>query len=152
MLAHELRSPLSAIANALQLIQQPGTEEHAEWSKGVIDRQVKQLNHLIDDLLDVARIAQGKIQLTKEVFDPSTVIHQAVEAVRPLAEKKRHRISLSIAPRRMTLEGDPTRLEQILVNLLTNAAKYSEDGGRIWLSPEPVGAELVIRVKDTGVG
>jgi CheY-like chemotaxis protein len=113
---------------------------------------VKQLTRLIDDLLDVARITQGKIQLRKEFFDPTTVIHQAVEAVRPLVEKKRHQISLSITSRRMTLEGDPTRLEQILINLLANAAKYSEDGGRIWLSAEPEAAELVIKVKDAGIG
>ena len=152
MLAHELRNPLSAIANALQLIQKPGTEEQAEWSIGVIDRQVKQLTHLIDDLLDVARIAQGKIQLRKEIVDPSTIIHQAVESVRPLAARKRHQISLSITTGRMAIEGDPTRLEQILVNLLTNAAKYSENGGCIWLSAKPEGGELVIKVKDTGIG
>jgi signal transduction histidine kinase/ActR/RegA family two-component response regulator len=152
MLAHELRNPLSAISNASQLHRMSGTNEQSEWAKGVIERQVKHLTRLIDDLLDVARIAQGKIQLKWEIFDPTAIIHQAVEVVRPLAEKKRHELSLSIDPHPMRLEGDATRFEQILVNLLTNAAKHSQDGGYISLSAELDGAELVIRIKDTGVG
>ena len=147
MLAHELRSPLSAISNAIQISQNSDTEEDAQWSKDVVRRQVKHLTHLIDDLLDVSRIAQGKIQLRREIFDPSTIIHQAVEVVRPLAERKRQTLSIAITPSSMRLAGDSTRFEQILLNLLANAAKYSEDGGHILLSAEPEGSELVIKSK-----
>jgi signal transduction histidine kinase/ActR/RegA family two-component response regulator len=152
MLAHELRNPLSAISNAIQISQKSKTDEDAQWSKDVVKRQVEHLTHLIDDLLDVSRIAQGKIQLRQEIFDPSTIIHQAVEVVRPLAERKRQTLSISITPSSMRIAGDSTRFEQILLNLLANAAKYSEDDGHILLSAEVEGSELVIKIKDDGVG
>ena len=152
MLAHELRNPLSAISSAVQLARATRTEEHLSWSTEVITRQVGHLSHLIDDLLDVSRIRLGKIQLRKTVLDLSEVIPRAVETVRPLIEKKRHGITVSLEPGPLALEADPTRMEQILVNLLTNAAKYTDEGGRVTLSAAREGAEIVVRVADTGVG
>ena len=134
MLAHELRNPLSAISSAVQLARATRTEEHLSWSTEVITRQVGHLSHLIDDLLDVSRIRLGKIQLRKTVLDLSEIIPRAVETVRSLIEKKRHGMTVSLEPGPLAVEADPTRMEQILVNLLTNAAKYTDEGGRVALS------------------
>jgi two-component system, chemotaxis family, CheB/CheR fusion protein len=123
MLAHELRNPLAAIRNAVTLAARSGTQEDLEWSRDVIARQVKNFAHLIDDLLDVARISQGKIQLHKQVIDAVPVLRHAVEAVKPLVEEREHELLLSFTSTEMSIEADTTRLEQMLVNLLTNAAK-----------------------------
>jgi PAS domain S-box-containing protein len=152
MLAHELRNPLASINSAVQLFGKLETEEELEWAKEVIQRQVKHLARLIDDLLDASRITRGKISLRKEILDVSPVVSSAVEVVRPLVEERRHELNVSLAPGALRLEADPMRLEQILVNLLTNAAKYTEAGGRIWLTVRHEGAEIVVEVRDTGVG
>jgi PAS domain S-box-containing protein len=151
MLAHELRNPLAAINNAVQLSLRPGRDEDLEWSKEVIDRQAKHLARLIDDLLDVSRITRGKIQLRKEPLDLAPIIVRAVEAVSPLMESKKHKLTLSITPGQMRLLADPTRMEQVLVNVLTNAAKYTEEGGHITLTAHHNG-KVILRVKDTGIG
>ncbi|MBX6312714.1 MAG: PAS domain S-box protein [Isosphaeraceae bacterium] len=151
MLAHELRNPLAAINNAVQLTLRPGDEDNLEWSKGVIERQAKHLARLLDDLLDVARITQGKIQLRKEPLDLSTVIARAVEVVRPLFERRRHTLTLAVAHGQLPVFADPTRMEQILVNLLTNAAKYTEEEGSISLTAYRDG-EIIVSVKDNGHG
>src|SRR4051812_9783255 len=142
MLAHELRNPLAAISGALQIAFRPGMEEHQAWVSEVIERQVRHLVRLVDDLLDVSRITRGKVELKRELVQLATHIHRAVEAVRPLIEDRRHELTVSLAPTPMALEADPVRLEQILVNLLTNAAKYTEPGGHIAVSATREGGRL----------
>src|SRR4051794_3674981 len=127
MLAHELRNPLAAISNAVQLALRTGPGDRWAWSHEVIGRQCAHLTGLIDDLLDVSRITRGKIQLRTEPLDAGSVLHDALEVVRPLIEERKHQLDVSIGPG-LRLEADPTRLEQILVNLLTNSAKYTEPG------------------------
>ncbi len=152
MLAHELRNPIASINGAAQLFGRLETEEDLEWAKEVVLRQVKHLARLIDDLLDVSRITRGKIELRKEPLDLSPVVHNAIETVRPLIEERKHELTVSLASGVSTLDADPLRLEQILVNLLINAAKYTHSGGRIWLTASGEGDDVVIKVKDTGVG
>src|SRR5262249_17521258 len=144
MLAHELRNPLSAINGAAQLFGRLETEAELEWAKEVVVRQVKHLARLIDDLLDVSRISRGRIGLRKEPIDLSPVVGSAVEAVRPLLEERRHELNVSLVNGGLRLDADPLRLEQILVNLLTNAAKYSEAGSRIFLTARHEGGQIVI--------
>jgi PAS domain S-box-containing protein len=152
MLAHELRNPLSSISNAVRLARESGQPEDLSWAEDVIDRQVRNLSRLIDDLLDVSRITRGKIQLRVEDLDVSPVMTSAIEAVRPLVEARKHHISVGFPPETLWVRGDPTRVEQILTNLLTNAAKYTENGGQIHLSAGQEGPYVAFRVRDTGVG
>ncbi len=154
MLAHELRNPLSAISNAAHLIRASGPmSEPVPWGMELIGRQVHHLIRLIDDLLDVSRITRGKIRLRRVGVDVGVVISGAMSAVRRLVEERGHRLEVACEPG-LSIEADPTRLEQIVVNLLTNAAKYTEPGGSIALrAGRELGAnEVVIRVRDTGVG
>ncbi len=152
MLAHELRNPLAAISGAVDLARTPGMEAQRGWTDDVIKRQVKHLARLIDDLLDVSRISQGKIHLRKEPVDLHAVVERAVEMVAALVEEKGLDLSISLPPGDLPLVADPTRLEQIVFNLLNNAAKYTERGGRIRVSARREGEELCITVRDTGVG
>jgi PAS domain S-box-containing protein len=154
MLAHELRNPLAPIRNALELIrlEAPNQPSHLREHWGIIDRQVAHLVRLVEDLLDVSRISQGKIILQKERIDLATVIARAVESSRPLIESRKHQFTQRIPPEPMTLEGDLVRLVQVLSNLLNNAAKYTPEGGNIELTVEREGDEAVIRVRDNGVG
>ena len=152
MLAHELRNPLASISQAAALLRQPIGKDDQDWAIGVIDRQGKNLTRLIDDLLDVSRIATGKFQLRRERLDASAIAREAVETVRPFAEAKSHTLRLEVEPGPIWVDADPTRLEQIFVNLLTNAAKYTEEGGEITLSAGRQGNEFVARVRDTGLG
>lgn len=152
MLAHELRNPLAAIDNAVALLGVAApSRDQLDWSVDVIGRHVKHLTRLIDDLLDVSRITRGKITLRKMKIDAFPVLNSAIESVRPLLEERKHRLSTSYGTDLM-LDSDPTRLEQIAVNLLLNAAKYTESGGQIWFSAQHEGDEIVIRVRDSGVG
>jgi PAS domain S-box-containing protein len=152
MLAHELRNPLASISNAIQLFGKLETEDELLWAKDVIQRQVKHLSRLIDDLLDVSRITRGKISLKREALNLSPVVSSAVESVRPLLEERKHEMVVSLAPGALRIEGDPFRLEQVLVNLLTNAAKYTESGGRISLTARHEDGQIVVQVRDTGLG
>ncbi len=153
VLSHELRNPLAPIQTALDLLEQAGaTGAGAERELAVIGRQVQNLKRLVDDLLDVSRISRGKIELRKEAVRLAPVVAQTVEAVRPLLDEHRHELHVSIPEGAILVDADPTRLEQILSNLLLNAAKYTPQGGRIWLEVEPVRGEVVIRVRDTGIG
>ncbi len=152
MLAHELRNPLAAIGNAVMLSTRSGLQEHVDWSMEVINRQIKHLTRLIDDLLDVSRISSGKIELRRDVLDATPILDSAVETVRPLIEGRKHELSVSIDRGSLWVNADPTRLEQVVTNLLTNAAKYTHNGGHIWLSAVHENGEIVITVKDTGVG
>ncbi len=152
MLAHELRNPLAAINNSAEILGAPAAESDLPWVKEVISRQVKQLGRLVDDLLDVSRITRGKIELRKENLEVSRVLNQAVESVTPLIEQRQHSLTVAYTPEPLRIEADPTRLEQIVVNLLTNAAKYTHPGGKISLTVQREGPAVVIRVIDNGIG
>jgi CheY-like chemotaxis protein len=152
MLAHELRNPLASLANAVQLMTDVEDREQTQWSLGVMNRQIRHLARLIDDLLDVSRITRGKIQLRKEIVDIAPIIKSAVETVQPLLHVRKHELTVSTTSGTLWLDADPTRLEQILSNLLNNAAKYTDNGGQIWLTAEQEGKDIVIKVRDTGIG
>lgn len=153
MLSHELRNPLSPILNAVHLLRLQGGEGLIQrQARTVIERQVGQLARLVDDLLEVSRITSGKIRLREERLDFLGVVERAVESARPLIDRRRHELSVSVPPEPIWLHADPTRLEQVVVNLLNNAAKYTEEGGQIRLSARQEGDEMVLRVRDTGVG
>ena len=154
MLSHELRSPLAPIANAVQLLSlQPETETliHKK-ARDIIERQLGQLKHLVDDLLEVSRITTGRVQLRKERVTVNRIVQGAVETARPLIEQRGHTLTVTILPPPIWLDADPSRLEQVIVNLLTNAAKYTEEGGQIHLTAQMEGSECVLRVRDNGVG
>ena len=152
MLAHELRNPLSAVSSALQVARLPGLpEDKRQWTNEVVDRQMGQLTRLIDDLLDVARITQGKIQLKKERLRVDVIVQRAIAAVSPLIESRRHQLTASLASG-CCCDADPARLEQVLVNLLTNAAKYTPPGGQIKIAVEGDDTHVRIVVADTGTG
>lgn len=153
VLAHEVRNPLAAISNASKLLEYAGSDaESLAWSKEVIARQVKQLTRLVEDLLDVSRIRTGKVDLRIAPMDAAKVVREAAEVVRPAIEAKRHELRIAIDAESLPVEGDQARLEQALVNLLTNAAKYTDPGGQITLSAGIEGSEVVIRVRDNGLG
>ncbi len=152
MLAHELRNPLAAVNNAVTVLKLSDVAENREWASDVVERQVKQLSRLIDDLLDVSRIRSGKIRLRRELVDAGPILAQAVELTRPLIEERRHRLTVAVDHGVLPVDADPIRLEQIAVNLLTNAAKYTDAGGRIWLTARREGGDIAIRVRDDGIG
>jgi PAS domain S-box-containing protein len=152
MLAHELRNPLAAVRSAVEVATRSGSREDLEWSRDVTARQVRNFAHLINDLLDVARISEGKIQLHKELLDAGPVVRHATEVVKPLVDERKHELLVSYTSTDLKLEADSTRLEQILVNLLTNAAKYTPSGGRIQLIAGVEGKEVVFRIRDNGLG
>ncbi len=154
MLSHELRSPLAPIASAVQLLSlQSGTENEIQLkARNIIERQLGQLRHLVDDLLEVSRITSGRVQLRRERSAVSDIVAGAVETVRPLIEQRRHELTVSLPPEPIWLYADASRLEQVLVNLLTNAAKYTEPTGHVWLTVQREGDDCVVRVRDTGVG
>ncbi|WP_337177385.1 response regulator [Paludisphaera sp.] len=153
MLAHELRNPLAPIRTALHLMAMPGLDGATiDRARTVAQRQVTQLARLVDDLLEVSRITSGKIRIDPEDADLAAVVARAVEAVRPAMEERRHELSVSPPPTPTPILADPARLEQALVNLLNNAAKYTQDGGRISLRVDREGGWAAIRVRDTGVG
>jgi PAS domain S-box-containing protein len=152
MLAHELRNPLAAVSNAAQLLALPNAEDAHEWSRQVIGRQVHQLSRMVDDLLDVSRISRGKIQLRPQRVDLAEVVHSAVQVVRPLIDERRHVVDVTTPSVPVEFEADPVRLEQVIVNLLNNAAKYTEPGGRIEIIAGLEAGRAVVRVIDTGIG
>ena len=151
MLGHELRNPLAPILTALQLLRLRGIKA-AERERQVIERQVQHLVSLVDDLLDVSRITRGKIQLNPRPVNISEVVAKAIETASPLLEQKGHALQVDVPREGLVVDGEGDRLAQIVANLLTNAAKYTENGGRITLRAAPVGGEAVIRVEDTGIG
>jgi len=153
VLSHELRNPLAPIQTAVDMLEHAGTSKAgSERELAVIKRQVQNLKRLVDDLLDVSRISRGKIELRKELVELAAVVAEAVEAVRPLFDQQHQELHVSIPEEPIFLEADSTRLEQILSNLLINAAKYTPQGGRIWLVVEHFQSEVVIHVRDTGIG
>ncbi len=153
MLAHELRNPLAPIRNALQIMKMPSaTPAVVEQAREMTERQVHTMVRLVDDLLDVSRIMRGKIELRKEAIDLATVVARAVETAQPILDSQGQQLLVSLPAEPVRLEADLTRLTQVVGNLLHNAAKYSQHSGRVWLSAERQGNEVLLRVKDEGVG
>lgn len=152
-LAHELRNPLAPIRNAVRMLRLKGPDEpDLRWGREVIDRQVEHLTRLIDDLLDISRITRNKLELRKQRVELAEIITGAVESSRPAIEQCGHELTVTLPPQPIYLHGDLVRLAQVFLNLLTNAAKYTDRGGHIWLTAEQQGSDVVVRVKDTGVG
>src|SRR5437879_199796 len=150
MLGHELRNPLSAVRNAVATASLD--ESRRPRALEIARHQADQLGRLIDDLLDVARITQGRIALRKQRVDLVDVVARAVESTRSFIESRGLRLTVPVAAEAISVEGDPARLEQVFVNLLSNAAKYTEAGGRIDVTVDRHGDEVVARVRDTGMG
>jgi signal transduction histidine kinase len=152
MLSHELRNPLAAVNNAITVLKMSPDEESRNWASDVVERQVRQLVRLVDDLLDVSRISSGKIRLRKAYVDAHSILNQAIESARPAIEEREQTLSVSIEECPLPLHVDATRVEQIVVNLLNNAAKYTDRGGHIWLTATTDGDWVVIGVRDNGIG
>src|SRR5688572_14893432 len=153
MLGHELRNPLAPVTTALQLMRLHSDEPlRVARARETIERQVEHMTRLIDDLLDVSRITRGKIELRHEAVVLSSLVARAVEAARPVIDERGHRLTLDLPDEPVTLTGDPARLEQVLANLLNNAAKYTDVGGRIWVRAFAEDGKLVLSVKDNGAG
>jgi signal transduction histidine kinase len=152
-LAHELRNPLAPIVNAASILRlKVADDPDLNWCREVIERQSRQLTRLVDDLLDVSRITRGKITLRSEPVDVATVVAAAVETCRPTIDAHRHELTVKLPDRPLILQGDPARLTQIIANLLSNGARYQDDGGRIELIVEPGGTDAVFTVRDDGIG
>jgi len=153
MLAHELRNPLAPIRSAVHLMRmKPVTDPQLSWSRDVIERQLSHLTRLVDDLLDVARITRGKINLSREPTELAALIARAVETVQPLIQERGHQFTCEVPDGTLTVDADPLRLTQAFGNVLGNAAKYTERGGHINLGVCRQGAEVEIRVRDNGIG
>jgi signal transduction histidine kinase len=152
-LAHELRNPLAPIRHAVKLLEgKEADEQQRQWSRTVIGRQVQRMALLLDDLLDVSRITRGRLNLKMDVVDLRSVVDAALEVARPLIDSKTQRLAVTLPPEDLLLSGDPLRLSQSLSNLLTNAAKYTDEGGLISLTGTLTANELLLSVKDSGIG
>lgn len=152
-LAHELRNPLAPIRNSLQILKMPHVDAAtAQHVRDVMERQVHHLVRLVDDLLDVSRVMRGRIELRKERVELATVVARAVETAQPLIDLQRHALVIALPPEPLLVHADPVRLTQILGNLLTNSAKYSEANARIALSARRDGDDVVVCVRDNGIG
>jgi signal transduction histidine kinase len=152
-LGHELRTPLAAICNALQVLALQGDDAvERESVRGLMERQTQCIGRLVDGLLDVSRIEHGKIRLFKQRLDLAQSVSRAVETVRASLEARGQQIDVTLPPKPVALDADPGRLDQVLTNLLNNAAKYTEPGGRIGLTAEVQGGDVVLQVRDSGIG
>ena len=151
MLGHELRNPLAPILTALQLMRLRGTVG-GEKERSVIERQVKHLVGMVDDLLDVSRVTRGKIELRRARVELSEVVAQAIETASPLLEQHRHVLTLEVPQEGLVVSADAPRLAQVVANLLTNAAKYTPNGGKVWVSARAENGEAVLTVRDSGIG
>jgi PAS domain S-box-containing protein len=153
MLSHELRNPLAPILNAVHLLRHHGDENPLRrQARAVIERQAGQLAHIVDDLMEVSRVTSGSIKLHLEHLDLRGIVEHAVESAKPLIDQHTHELSVSLPPEPVWLHADAARLEQVAVNLLNNAAKYTDKDGHIWLSVEREGDDAVLRIRDTGIG
>jgi PAS domain S-box-containing protein len=154
MLSHELRNPLAPILNAVEILEQldPGDQDPGSQPKKIIARQAQHMKRLLDDLLDVSRVSQGKIQLQNQRIDLNMLLGQAVEVSRPMMSEKRHEVSIVLSPQPIEVEGDPTRLLQVFDNLLNNAAKYTDPGGHIAIVAAVEGGEALVTIRDDGIG
>ena len=152
-LSHELRNPLAPIRNAVNVMRLKGpVEPDFDRSRDIIDRQVSHLSRLVDDLLDVSRISRNRFELRKEKMELSEAVSAAIEASRPLIDQQGHTLMVSLPPQPVHLGGDLVRLTQVFTNLLNNSAKYTPPGGRLSLNAQLEESDVVVRVKDNGVG
>jgi PAS domain S-box-containing protein len=151
-LAHELRNPLAPIRTGLQVLQLSSNAENAAKTRQMMERQLGHLVRMVDDLLDISRVTLGKLELKKERVDFRAILHSALETARPSIEANGHELALRLTKDPLPLEADPTRLAQVIANLLNNAAKYTPAGGRIQLTAEGDESVLIIRLSDTGIG
>lgn len=152
-LAHELRNPLAPIRNSLQILKLGQLDEDTvERSLDMMERQLQHLVRLVDDLLDVSRVMRGKIELRKESVELAAIVARAIETVQPLIDAQGHHLTVKLPSESVTLNADPVRLAQVIGNLLTNSAKYTEPGGRIALTVERSGETAQIRIRDNGIG
>ncbi len=154
ILGHELRNPLAPIRNAAELLYQGTalTPDQVRWAAELLNRQVSHITRLVDDLLDVSRITRNKVQLQRIPVDLAEIATRALEQTRPLLEEARHRLFTSFPSQSLTVEADPIRLAQIISNLLTNSAKYTDPGGKVWLTVTEEEHYAVVQVRDTGIG
>src|SRR6201996_293572 len=152
-LAHELRNPLAPMRNVLEILRlKEFADPQLNWSRDVFDRQLQHMTHLVDDLLEVSRITQGKLELRKQQLELARAMQAAMEAARPSVQASAHHLSVTLPREPLYLDADPTRLSQMILNLLNNAAKYTPAGGNISLAAEREGDEAVIVVRDSGIG
>jgi PAS domain S-box-containing protein len=151
MLAHELRNPLASISNAATLLGVSTYKETITWASEAITRQTKYLNKLLEGLLDISRITKGKIRLQSELLDFARLLTNVIEGVRPMINERKLNVTLSIENAEIPIRGDSSRIEQILANLLTNAIKYTDNGGTIAITARKVDRAVVV-IRDTGVG
>jgi CheY-like chemotaxis protein len=153
ILGHELRNPLAAIANSVQILDQLGPhEERLVWARDVIRRQVQHLGRIVDDLLDVSRITTGKIELRREAIDVCALVSRIADGYRPIFEQRRRRLALSIPPGPLPVHADPTRLAQVVSNLIDNAVKFTGEGGLVAVTVSRREDRAVLTVRDTGIG
>lgn len=151
-LAHELRNPLAPMVNALGMIDAGSLDERGRRAREIIERQLAHMVRLVDDLLDVSRITRGKLAVHKTRVELSGVVQTAVDTARPALESRGHRLDIALPGRPIVVEGDPVRLSQVFSNLLSNAAKYTEPGGRISLRASAAGGRVEVVVEDDGIG
>jgi signal transduction histidine kinase/ActR/RegA family two-component response regulator len=152
-LAHELRNPMAPIRNAAELLKlSQVSDPHLRTARDIIDRQVRHMVRLVDDLMDVSRITLGQVTLRHERVSLRTILTDALETAAPLIESQRHALSVQLPAESLQIDGDPTRLSQVFQNLLNNAAKYTPAGGQITLHAERAANEVKITVRDTGIG
>src|SRR2546421_10372873 len=153
LLAHELRNPLGPIRHAVKILRAktPSTSE-LQWATNIIDRQAEHMTRLVEDLLDVSRITRGTIELRRERIDIGSVVKAAVESIAALRDKARHQIEIQLPGEPLYVDGDPTRLTQVVTNLLDNAVKFTDPGGQITVTASREGDSAVIEVSDTGIG
>lgn len=153
ILGHELRNPLAPIRNAAQALRFVDSDDkRLAWARETITRQVDHMTRLVDDLLDIARLTRGTLTLRKETVDMAVIVHHAVESTKALVDARKHHLTIAIRDEPLVVSGDPVRLTQIVENLLTNAVKFTEEGGKISLDVHREGQELVMSVKDNGMG
>ncbi len=153
MLAHELRNPLAPMRNALYLLNSPKSDDAVqERARHIVDRQMQHLVRLVDDLLDVSRIVRGMVELRRQVFDLSQAAMRAAETAQPVIDGHGHSLVMKLPDDPLWVDGDIVRLSQVIANLLTNAAKYTDHAGHIWLGAARDGGEAVVRVRDSGIG
>ena len=153
ILAHELRNPLAPLRNSLETMRLSGDDPNTtRLARGIMERQVDQMVRLIDDLLDVSRVSRGKITLTRETLELRSIVMDALEVCRPLVAASSHQLSVTLPDQPVRIEGDRTRLVQVMCNLISNAAKYTAPGGQITVDARVEGADVVISVADNGVG
>jgi len=153
MLSHELRNPLAPIRNAVELLRRIGpSDTRLTWARDVVDRQVTHMAQLVDELLDVSRITQGKITLKKETVELEKVLSHAIETARPLLDARGHALEVRLPEAPVWIQGDFARLAQVVANLLNNAAKYTPEGGRVEVAATAAEGEATVMVRDNGIG